>query len=277
MKKFQVKKRSLSVVAGVLSLVLIGGAWAYYSSTGTLDNKLSTKMPGGEQLVEEFTPDTDWNPDETVNKVAKVENSGTMPLVVRVKLAEEWTVQGGAKVANNSYASGVATDQASFVDGDGQLVGNDGLTAGDGSVVTKTFGTSGDWVYCDADGYWYYNAVLAAGASTPNFLESITLHKDTDMGVKGTSMYYTKAPAASKPGNTVFGTDPDTQWVLFTGPVPAGATFSRSVSDLEAGKSGYAGSDYSLFITYETYQANEEAIEEATTTGGWDEDYTPTA
>ena len=274
MKKIQVKKRSLSVIAGLLSLVLIGGAWAYYSSTGTLDNKLSTKMPGGEQLVEEFTPDTDWNPGETVKKAASVENSGTMPLVVRVKLAEEWTVVGGAKVANNSYADGVAVDQASFITGTGQLVANNGLTVGDGSVVTKTLGTSGDWIYCDADGYWYYNAVLAAGASTPNFLESITLNAATDMGVKGTAMYYTKA--AARPDNDEIGSDEDSEWVLFTDEVPEGATFSRSVSDLEAGKSGYAGSDYSLFITYETYQANEEAIEEATTTGGWDATLTPT-
>jgi len=274
MKKFQVKKRSLSVIAGVLSLVLIGGAWAYYSSTGTLDNKLSTKMPGGEQLVEEFTPDTDWNPGETVKKVAAVENSGTMPLVVRIKLSEEWTVVGGAKVSNDSYASGVAADQASFVAGTGQLVATDGLTVGDGSVVTKALPNGSDWVYSDADGYWYYNAVLAAGASTPNFLASITLNAATDMGVKGTAMYYTKA--AIKPENDEIGSDEDSEWVLFTDEVPEGATFSRSVSSLESGQSGYAGSDYSLFITYETYQANEEAIEEATTTGGWDEDYTPT-
>ena len=273
--KITIKKRSLSVIAGILSLVLIGGAWAYYSSSGTLDNKLSTKMPGGEQLVEEFTPDNDWNPGEEVKKVASVENSGTMPLVVRVKLAEEWIVVGGAKVTNNSLAGGVAADQVSFVAGTGQLVATDGFTVGDGSVVTKTLGTSSKWVYCDDDGYWYYSDILEEGDATDNFLESITLNAATDMGVKGTAMYYTTK--ATRPDNDEIGSDETSEWVLFTGDMPADATFSRSVSDLEAGKSGYAGSNYSLFITYETYQANEEAIDEATTTGGWDATLTPTA
>ena len=99
MKKIQLKKRTASVLAGVLSLALIGGSWAYYNNTASLENNLSTKMPGGEQLIEEFTPEDDWNPGEKVTKVASVENDGDMPLLVRVKLDETWTVDGGATVS----------------------------------------------------------------------------------------------------------------------------------------------------------------------------------
>ena len=269
--KITIKKRSLSVVAGVLSLVLIGGAWAYYHNEASLENKLSTKTPGGEQLVEEFTPQDNWQPGDTVNKKAGVENKGEVPLIVRVKMNEVWSLaDGSTTVANNSK-------DANFVDGLGQDIADDGLTTGDGSVVAKnmTLGTS--WTYNPADGYWYYNSVLASGANTGNFLTSITLDAGTDMGLKGIIKYYTKAPTRPADDQTsTNAADADTKWVVLTGDMPTGTTFSRSVSSVDAAKAGYAGADYSLFITYETYQATSDAIDEATTTGNWDEDFVPT-
>ena len=167
---------------------------------------------------------------------------------------------------------GVAADQAKFIEGSGQLVAADGLTAGDGSVVTKEMDTT-KWIYSAVDGYWYYNAVLASGVETDPFLKSITLNAATDMGVKGTSKYYTEK--ATRPDNDEIGTDPTTEWVpMPASGMPATTTFSRSVSSLEQGKTGYAGSDYSLFITYETYQATDAARDEAIA-GGWDSTNTP--
>ena len=272
MKKITIKKRSASIIAGLLALALIGGTLAYYNSTGTLENKLSTKAPGGEQLVEQFTPDDDWTPGEKVTKLASIENKGKVPLVVRVKMNEVWTLADGTTKVNNASTS------TTFSAGSGQLNATDGLTAGDGSVVIKS-GIHADWVL-DEDGYWYYNTILAAEATSPNILDGITLNAATDMGLKGTVKYYTKAttrPADDQTSTNV--ADADTKWVPLTGDMPTGTTFSRSVSSIDATNAGYAGADYSLFITYETYQATAEAIAEAKTAAGgaWDATKTPSA
>ena len=268
MKTITLKKRSASLMAGLLALVLVGGTWAYYHNEGSLENKLRTKAPGGEQLVEEFTPEIEWEVGTEITKKASVENKSEVDLVVRVKMNEVWTLADGTTVAQNSK------DDTNFIDGKGQVDPADGSTTGDGSVVTKKT-TSTNWVYNSADGYWYYNAILTAGASTDNFLESITLDSATDMGLKGTIKYYTTM--ATRPGTDVPTGNPATGWATLTGDMPAGTTFSRSVSSVDAAKAGYAGADYSLFLTYETYQATTDAIDEATTTGGWSSTLTPTS
>ena len=269
MKKITLKKRSASVIAGILALVLIGGTWAYYNSTGSLENKLSTKTPGGEELVEQFTPENDWQVGQTVDKLAGIENKGEVDLIVRVKMNEIWTLADDAAttVTHSSLSD------SNFIDGEGQDDEEDGLTNADGSVVTKDVDFTG-WTFNATDGYWYYDEVLKAGDDTGNFLKSITLFEDTDMGKKAPIKYYTKA--TTKPGDDEIGTDADNEWVELTGDMPAGTTFSRSVSSVDKDKPGYAGAEYSLFIVYETYQATEEAITEATTNGDWDPATTPT-
>ena len=266
--KITIKKRSASIIAGLLAIVLIGGTLAYYNSTGTLENKLSTKKPGGEQLVEQFTPKDNWALGEKVTKIASIENKGEIPLIVRVKMNEVWTLADGTTKVNNASTS------ATFTAGSGQLNATDGLTAGDGSVVIKN-GIGTNWVY-DADGYWYYNAVLAAGATSQNLLDGITLNSVADMGLKGTIQYYT-TKAAPKPADNAIGTNAATQWVIMPAAgMPAGTTFSRSVSSVDATKAGYAGASYSLFITYETYQATAAAVTEAKA-NGWHATKTPSA
>ena len=268
MRKITLKKRSASIMAGVLALTLIGGTLAYYQSSGVLENKLSTKTPGGEQMVEQFTPEDDWTPGQKITKKASVENKGEVPLLVRVKMEEVWTLADGTKVEKNSK------DDAAFVSGAGQVNATDGLTAGDGSVVIKEM-TGASWVKSATDGYWYHSAILAPNVNTGDFLSSITLNSATDMGLKGTAKYYTKM--ATKPADNVMNADPTLGWALFTDEVPDGATFSRSVSSVDGTKAGYAGATYSLYITYETYQATPEARAEAvaTTGGNWDNSRTP--
>ena len=265
MKKITIKKRSATITAGVLALALIGGTLAYYTSNGVIENQLKTKTPGGEQMVEQFTPENDWTPGQKVVKKAGLENKGEVSLLVRVKMHEVWTLADGTTTVNNNSTA------ATFDAGTGQADPADGLTTGDGSVVAKEM-TNTNWVKGATDGYWYYNAILAPAGNTGDFLSSITLNSATDMGLKGTIMYYTTA--AAKPADNVMDADPSQGWKTFTGEVPAGATFSRSVSSVDGTKAGYAGATYSLYITYETYQATPEARTEAVT-GGWDSAKTP--
>ena len=270
MKKITLKKRSASVMAGLLALVLVGGTWAYYNSTGSLDNKLSTKMPGGEQLVEQFTPEDDWTPGQEVTKAAGIENKSDVDLIVRVKMEEMWTLVNGEELSHKS-------GDANFVTGDGQLIDDDGKTEDDKSVVAKNMDLT-NWTY-GGNGWWYYtgtDGILAAnGGVSGDFLKSITLAANADMGKKGTIKYYTEMP--SRPMTEVPTGDPETGWAVWPGTeMPATATFSRSESSVDQTLAGYAGADYSLKITYETYQATPEAAAEAISKG-WDEDSIPSS
>ena len=47
------------ICAAVTGMALVAGAWAYFSSTSTIDNKLKTGDGYGSKTVEEFTPYSD--------------------------------------------------------------------------------------------------------------------------------------------------------------------------------------------------------------------------
>ena len=278
MKKTQLKKRPWAIIVGALSLAMIGGILAYYSSTSSIENKLATKKYGGEQIIEKFTPKNDWELGESVTKEVAVENTGEANLFVRVKLDEKWARGNDNFITLNSKDGDGKFTNANFVAGSGQVNPLDGTTTGDGSVVTKTL-ESNKWVYSDVDGYWYYNAVLKpagqTGSKTELFLKNLTLAYDTDMGLLEEKKYYTTMEDA--PANNILSDDESQGWKVFTGAVPSGATYSRSISDTKAGYVGYAGADYSLIITYETYQATAEARAEAISSEGgkWDDSKTP--
>jgi alternate signal-mediated exported protein, CPF_0494 family len=279
MKKAQLKKRPLAVIVGALSLAMIGGILAYYTSTSSIENKLSTKKYGGEQIIEKFTPKGGWELGENVTKEVAVENTGEADLFVRVKLDEKWVRGNDNFITLNSKDGDGKFNNANFLAGSGQVSAIDGETTGDGSVVTKIL-DSNKWVYSDVDGYWYYSEILKpagqAGNKTELFLESLTLDSDTDMGFLEKTNYYTTMENA--PANNLFSDDASQGWKVFVGPVPNGTTYSRSVSNIKKDYEGYAGADYSLIITYETYQATREARAEAVDSNGgaWDNTKTPT-
>ena len=279
MKKIQLKRRQIAITMSILALVIIGGILAYYQSTSSIENKLRTKKYGGEQIIEKFTPDSDWEPGEVITKEVSVENTGEAALFVRVKLDEKWVRGNDNFITLNSIDGPDEFTKANFIAGSGQVNAADGITIGDGSVVTKTLGSS-KWVYSAMDGYWYYDEVLqpadsGAASKTELFLESITLAANTDMGFLEEIKYYTTMELL--PDNSLISDDDATGWKVFTGAVPVGATYSRSVSDVKGGYEGYADADYSLIITYETYQATPEARLEAVSSNGgkWDTTKTP--
>ena len=256
------KKKTMMLICSALALVMIIGVWAYYSSTTALENKLKTSEYGNE-TEEKFTPNQNWQPGEVVTKETNVRNTGDYDLFVRIKMNEDWSrTPGGSFIGHASSDAAFLTATAgSATQANGATGLTDGKTTGDESVVFKKITTSTDWVFNAADGYWYYNKKLAAGASTVNLLESITLAGNTDMGKYTLVNYYTKA--ATKPDYDDISSDPgdvDTMWVVYTGSVPEGATYSRGVSTLSA-DAGYAGADYTLTITTETLQGTKEAFD----------------
>lgn len=259
------KKKIGSMLAGMLALALVVGTWAYYTSTTSVQNKLQTISGYGTETEEKFTPEGEWEPGQKVDKEVLVKNTGDASLFVRVKMDEAWSREvSGVSTNFITHASSNAKFLTATAATATQISPTDGETAGDDSVVFKELDLGTTWTFNPADGYWYYNSALDEGDDTGNLLKSITLSGNADMGLTTNTNYYTKA--STKPAYTDIGTDPDTQWVVYSGTVPTGTTYTRAVDGIDSTKAGYAGADYVLTITTETLQASKEAFD---ATSGW--------
>lgn len=243
------KNKKLVAITGLTAVAIIGGSLAYFNQSMTVENPFDTNKYSSE-LVETFNPGegNNWQPGATVNKDIQVDNTGDYDVIVRVKFDETWTRKGGDIYVDNKRINNTTAQNDS----------NDGLVAGDYSVVQKNLLNSDKWFYNVSDGYYYYLENLKSGQNTGTFLDSVKLIDDADMGKYDVIKYYTTD--SDKPDNDNIGDDADTQWKEYIGEVPADAKHTRTVTKLEDGSEGYADSDYKLTITAQTVQASKEAV-----------------
>lgn len=247
------KNKKIAGVAGLAAIMVIGGTFAYFNQTMTVTNPFDTGKYDT-NVTEDFKPEDgdNWEPGAEVNKDVTVNNTGDYDVLVRVKLTEKWVNKtSGITVAENT--TGLKGDAS-------QVDATDGLTTGDYSVVEKTLNAA-NWVYNDADGYWYYKTNLAARTDTGKFLDAVKLLEDADMGKYTVTNYYTEAD--DKPGEGAIGTDATTQWVAYTGNVPKTAKHSMAVTKQDTNAPGYGNADYTLTITAQTVQATDAAMKDA--------------
>lgn len=247
------KNKKIAGVAGLAAIMVIGGTFAYFNQTMTVTNPFDTGKYDT-NVSEDFKPEDgdNWEPGAEVNKDVTVKNTGDYDVLVRVKLTEKWVNKTtGDTVAGNT--TGLKGDAS-------QVNATDGLTTGDYSVVEKTLNEN-DWVYNDADGYWYYKTNLKAKTDTGKFLDAVKLLEDADMGKYTVTNYYTTAE--TKPLEGAIGDDPANKWVAYTGNVPKDAKHSMAVTTLDPKASGYANSNYTLTITAQTVQATDAAMKDA--------------
>lgn len=247
------KNKKIAGVAGLAAIMVIGGTFAYFNQTMTVTNPFDTGKYDT-NVTEDFKPEdgNNWEPGAEVNKDVTVKNTGDYDVLVRVKLTEKWV--------NKTTKATVAENTTGLKGDASQTDAKDGLTTGDYSVVEKTLNAT-NWVYNDADGYWYYKTNLAAGTDTGKFLDAVKLLENADMGKYTVTNYYTTAE--TKPDENTTGNDPATNWVVYTGNVPKDAKHSMAVTRLDKDASGYADSDYTLTITAQTVQATDAAMKDA--------------
>lgn len=202
MKKWN--KKALAGV-GLGALALVGGTFAYYNQTVSLDNPLGTGKYENE-LIEDYTPPTeDVKPGATIDKKVGAKNTGDYPVMVRIRMDEKWTKginldANGVPQATREIITQTSNEIAKFniedfkqgnngqklwqaIQQDGDDADSDGVTAGDYTVVRKELGNAAKWIYNAADGYWYYYKVLGKGEATDtNLLESISIASNIDLG-----------------------------------------------------------------------------------------------
>ena len=278
--------KKMAGVLGLASVALVGGTFAYFTQSATIDNPFDTASYST-VVTEDFKPEEgeDWQPGAEVNKDLYVDNTGDRDVVVRVKFEDIWSRTVGdvtdyLNYSNGNEETGILDSWVSVREKDpvDQLDPVDGLTQGDGSVVDKYFieGWEEDWVFNEADGYYYYKHNLAPEASTGKFLDSVRLQSDVDMGKFMTQFYWTDAtdkPATSKLDEEMLangwqhlgeaqpaGKDKDGNLLNAKAEAPEGSTFTAAITTPDSEALGYSDANYVLRITIESVQATDKAV-----------------
>lgn len=273
--------KKVTAIGGLAALAVVGGTWAFFTQNSTLENKLFTKGNYGYTNVEKFNPSSEWEPGSVVDKEIGTTNTGDAPLVLRVKMDEEWTNTEGEVIANWNSKQNPSFYNVS------DIPSNDGNVKNDiSTVVKKIFYTDnmtndssmkqkGKW-YLANDGYFYYCDALQPKEAAPSFLDGIELDKNADMGVLTTKYY---AIAVEK-GNSE-PSEEDQGWEELQGVAEDGSNLSTKVKEFaeneknkgkdiytkvesgtEKDKMGYSNASYTLNITTEALQATPEAVAE---------------
>lgn len=87
------KKRAALGLAGLAAVAAIGGTWAYWNQNLSVDNEFKAGNFDSD-IVEQFRPEGDWLPGETVDKIVKVTNSGNVDMAVMATITQKWTEEG---------------------------------------------------------------------------------------------------------------------------------------------------------------------------------------
>lgn len=155
-------KKPLIALLVVAIVGIIGGTFAYFTSTDTFANVFQTQTYKTE-VVETFESPDDWTPGTTTTKNVVATNKGDVDIAVRVSYTESW------------------------VDGEGQtlpLTQNQGTTEEPNEVRAAIINFADDldtkWTKSTEGGvdYYYYKTKLAKDASTTSFLNSVKFNEN---------------------------------------------------------------------------------------------------
>ena len=142
-------KKPLIAIAVLAIIGIVGGTFAYFTSTATFQNLFQTATY---QTVstETFVSPTDWAPGTTTDKTITVKNEGSIPVGVQVCYNGSWS-QGSGLAANLVTVNRANTSAWTQT-----------------SNTSSTSAISGCFVYNTTTG-------LAPGATAPTPIASVTL------------------------------------------------------------------------------------------------------
>lgn len=156
------KKRKLLLTLGISIFTVIGGTFAYFTTTSSIPNMFKSGLYQ-ETIHEEFVSPTNWTPGTTTEKQVTVTNTGDVDMAVRASIEEKWVSKNGTILANKVNNESV-----------GILNLND------------------DWTK-DSDGYYYYGSKdnltkLISGEESTSFISGVTFNPNINANlIKNTS------------------------------------------------------------------------------------------
>ena len=144
------KKIAALIVAGIMTVGVVGGTLAWFTSEDSVTNVFNTGAVNedggnGVEIWEDYTPATSVVPGETTTKLVQVQNTTNYDSFIRVKFDLSW-------------------------DKDGLLTEKIELNFGDNII-----GIDNTWIYDKSEGYYYYVGKVAGNKYTNPLLESVTL------------------------------------------------------------------------------------------------------
>ena len=200
----------LLAAAGISAMT--GSAWAYWSQTHIVANEFHLGKYGT-GIVEVFTPPKDWMPGQRVTKNVSIENSGTVPVFVKVVLSQEWVrrenvygpdgsaippLQGQSFPLRFTTASGGEAYAAQIGWGPDVVVLGTSPVLGL-PTVSSMEQARGKWLLTsetpDAQGNYtaYYIGVLEDGKTTPLLVDNVRMHPDIQADILSERTVWDKA------------------------------------------------------------------------------------
>lgn len=175
------KKVQALAVSGVLTVGVIGGTLAWFTSQDKATNAFNTASNSdnngsGIKIVEEFEKPENMLPGDNVNKDVQVKNTTTYDQFIRVKFIPKFV-----KVTKDGSGNEVR-EEITKVDEKTLDTGNIEL-----NVVKKNVNeskNSGTW-FAGSDGYYYYMGKVAKGQFTNTLLDSVTLNSKAGNEYRG--------------------------------------------------------------------------------------------
>lgn len=191
-KKF---KYTSLVAAGAVTLGLVGGTLAWFTSQDVETNVFSTggnpfddEVPfAGIDIVEDWIENEALNitPGKEVNKDVQVKNTVNYPQFIKVTFTKQFVKQGTNEVVTQVEDGKNEDGSTKYFPLDTNLIVLN-LTNHVEKLTANTELTEGTWYELNGT-YYYYGKVAPVGETghTNTLLDSVTLHKDADNHYKG--------------------------------------------------------------------------------------------
>lgn len=89
MKNYKNKKKWVALATSLAAIAALAATFAWFTTTDSAKNHFEGDITGNDvEVVENFTPPTDWKPGQKVNKDVAVLNSGDYKSLIRVSFEE---------------------------------------------------------------------------------------------------------------------------------------------------------------------------------------------
>ncbi|WP_025162179.1 BsaA family SipW-dependent biofilm matrix protein [Paraclostridium bifermentans] len=175
------KKVQALAVSGVLTVGVIGGTLAWFTSQDKMTNTFNTASNSdnngsGIKIIEEFKKPENMLPGDNVNKDVQVSNITTYDQFIRVKLTPKFV-----EVTKDDSGNEVRKE-IKEVNGTKLYTSKIEL-----NIVKKNVNESkdrGTW-FAGSDGYYYYMGKVAPDQFTNTLLDSVTLANDAGNEYRG--------------------------------------------------------------------------------------------
>ncbi|MGY5266244.1 BsaA family SipW-dependent biofilm matrix protein [Paraclostridium bifermentans] len=169
------KKVQALLVSGVLTVGVIGGTLAWFTSQDKLTNSFNTgsnndkESKTGIKIIEEFKQPENMLPGDVVNKDVQVKNTTTYDQFVRVKFTPKFvdTSEGRKEITEVN----------------GQKLNTDNIIL---NFTKKLSDSKSEGTWIDGkDGYYYYIGKVASEKWTNTLLDSVTLNSNAGNEYRG--------------------------------------------------------------------------------------------